>query len=270
MSWLKVCAVAADTHCVNLRVVAPLPDRTVTDTTAERTCGFVFTTTGRPCANRVRNGALYCRAGHLCPTGAPRKRFATRVDRRPHETRPTRSCATAGHDRGRRAAELLGRALSHDDAESEGVRAAQILADPAVALALLGSPRAAPAARDAVVQRFGLVGALLVVGYEDRWRHRLSALSGDGRGSPVHDEAGRCVEELVRHFRRFDVERLEALLRELDCVEKPTATAPASTARCRLHAAYAVAARDGGDISHQAYMDALDGVLRVTRSSLAS
>jgi hypothetical protein len=186
------------------------------------------------------------------------------------ESRRTRRDASAGPDRGRRAAELLARALAHDDAETDGVSADQFLVDPVVAVALLGSPGASPAARDAVVQRFGLVGALLVVGYEDRWCRRLSVLSGAGETVGAGDVTGRLVERLVRHFFDLDVRRLETLLHEIDRSEHRGAMSGAVAARCRLHATYAIAARDGDDASHHAYMAALDRVLNMTRPALAS
>jgi hypothetical protein len=37
-----------------------------------------------------------------------------------------------------------------------------------------------------------------------------------------------------------------------------------------MHAAYAVAARDGSDLSHQEYMESLNEVLKMTRPAVAS
>jgi hypothetical protein len=180
-----------------------------------------------------------------------------------------------GSDHRRRATELLARSLAHEDAEADGLCAAQLLADPGLALALLGSPDAAPAARDAVVQRFGLVGALLVVGHEDRWRRRLAAATGDDETVAPDDEVSGHLEQLVQQFARLDARRLELLLRAIDRAEgdrAERASAPdrATVARHRLHATYAVAARDGSDRSHHAYMASLNEVLRMTRPSLAS
>ena len=42
-------------------------DREKTEAPMTRLCGFTFTTTGRPCANRVEVGAVLCRSGHPCP-----------------------------------------------------------------------------------------------------------------------------------------------------------------------------------------------------------
>jgi hypothetical protein len=38
-----------------------------------------------------------------------------------------------------------------------------------------------------------------------------------------------------------------------------------AASRHRLHAAYAVAARDGSEVSHHQYMESLNEVLRLTR-----
>ena len=43
-----------------------------------------------------------------------------------------------------------------------------------------------------------------------------------------------------------------------------------SVARHRLHAAYAVAARDGNDDTHHRYMESLNEVLKMTRPAVAS
>jgi hypothetical protein len=165
---------------------------------------------------------------------------------------------------------LLARSLSHEDAEADGLCAAKVLADPGLAFALLGSPDAAPAARDAVMQRFGLVGALLVVGHEDRWRRRLAAATGDEETVAADDEVSGHLERLVNQFAHLDARRLELLLRAIDRAESASAPDRATVARHRLHATYAVAARDGSDRSHHAYMASLNEVLRMTRPSLAS
>jgi hypothetical protein len=172
-------------------------------------------------------------------------------------------------DRRRRANEMLARALSHEDAEADGICADRVLADPAVALALLGSPDADPAARDAVVQRFGLVGALLVIGHEDRWRRHVAALSDDTETAPAGAEVSGHVERLVKNFGHFDAPRLEAILSDIDWAEGASPTDRAA-ARRRLHAAYAIAARDGSDVSHHQYMESLNEVLQMTRPAVAS
>jgi hypothetical protein len=173
-------------------------------------------------------------------------------------------------DRRRRAEVMLARSLSHEDAEAEGFRAERLLVDPSVALALLGSPEADPAARDAVVQHFGLVGAFLVVAYEDRWQRHLDVLSGDAETVEADDEVSRQLERLVRHFSRIDARRLEAVLGAIDRAESGTPTDAAAAARHRLHAAYAIAARDGCDESHHEYIEALNEVLEMARPAVAS
>ncbi|MDE3086760.1 MAG: hypothetical protein KGJ77_08335 [Acidobacteriota bacterium] len=174
----------------------------------------------------------------------------------------TTSGERPGADRARlsqRAAGLLGQALAADDAEHAGLRADEVLADPAAAVSLLGSPEAWPAARHAVVQRYGRVGALLVLGFEDRWRA--------GAGEEAAAPAG--LEELVDRFPHAGAEELEGLLAALDGARGgvPDDT---EAARRWLHATYAVAERDGTDTAHRAYMDALDRLLRLAGRPLAS
>jgi hypothetical protein len=173
-------------------------------------------------------------------------------------------------DRRRRAAILLARSLSHEDAEADGVCADRLLADPAIALALLGSPDAAPEARDAVIQRFGLVGALLVVAHEDRWQRHLAVLSVDAGAVCGGDEVARNLERLVKNFPHIDAPGLEALLSDIDRAEGASADDLVTAARHRLHAAYAVAARDGSDVTHHRYMESLNEVLKMTRPAVAS
>jgi hypothetical protein len=124
------------------------------------------------------------------------------------------------------------------------------------------------AARYAVVQRYGRVGALLVLGYEERWRHRHS--TGARSRRPRGDEAvARCLEGLLDGFAELDAVDMDELLAELDAAAG-TPQGPDAEARRWLHATYAIAARDGTDAAHRAYMEALDRVLRLARSRLAS
>ncbi len=169
---------------------------------------------------------------------------------------------------GKRATELLGRALGSDDAESEGLLADDVLADPELALKLLGSPSALTGARNAVVQHYGRVGALLVVGYEERFarQHTTGAAPGMSNG---HD-AAHCVEQLVVDFATLDAGEVDDLLAELDGCEGRSIDAESINARRWLHATYAVAGRDGSDAAHRAYMAALDVVMQLTRSRVAS
>ncbi len=237
-----------------------------------RTCGFVFTTTGRPCANRVADDDVYCRAGHPCATVTARRVDLGRWTARRGQIFPPATGPSVAKlpNRRRRATVLLARALSHEDAEADGACADRILADPAVALALLGSSDADPSARDAVVQRFGLVGALLVVAHEDRWLRHLASLSGNAAMMSDSDEVSRHLERLVKTFAHIDIRKLEVLLGEIDRAEGGLATDPVAAARHRLHAAYAVAAREGSDVSHQEYMESLNEVLKTTRPAVAS
>jgi hypothetical protein len=236
-----------------------------------RTCGFAFTTTGRPCANHVADDELYCRAGHPCANVSARRAGIGTWSGHHGRVFPLGSVMSEiVPDRRRRAGVLLARALSHEDAEADGVWADRVLADQAVALALLGSPDADPAARDAVVQHFGLVGALLVVAHEDRWQRHLAVLSGDVDTTSAGDEVSGHLERLVKHFPHLDVPRLEVLLSDIDRAETGRGADRAAAARHRLHAAYAVAARDGSDVSHHQYMESLNEVLKMTRPAVAS
>ena len=159
-----------------------------------------------------------------------------------------------------RASGLLGQALASDDAEAAGLRADDVLMSGEVAMLLLGGPDPWAAARHAVVQRYGRVGALLVVGYEGRWRAR------HGAGGPANPPE---MEFLLDRFADLDAEALQALLARLDHSEGVDADEEASRARRWLHATYAVAARDGTDSAHRAYMGALDRVMRLARRRLA-
>jgi len=223
----------------------------------------LFTTTGRPCGNRVAEGAPWCRAGHPCAGVGPSDEMVLAALGRSGVVdgagdgpwRPRRPVA-----RGRRATELLRRALSSDDAELHGARAEHILADDGAALLLLGSPDASEVARAAVIQRYGLVGALVVVGYEERWRR---SASGDDLGTRGPMEMGAaCLETLLQEFPRLDARRLDRVLREIDHADPDSGSEVASAHRW-LHATYAVAARDGTARAHRAYLRALDRVLRL-------
>ena len=145
---------------------------------ATRTCGFVFTTTGRPCANLVADGAPWCRAGHPSTPAA----VGVRTDARQRRARSLATRRRAFAPRGRGPASRQPDTSRHRaDPPGHGERGRRrgrpagrdaCSADGTTALALLGGPDASPAARAAVVQRFGRVGALLVLGYEERGRAR--------------------------------------------------------------------------------------------------
>lgn len=158
-----------------------------------------------------------------------------------------------------RASELLGQAFAADDAEQGGLRADQVLADPEAAVSLLGAPDAWATARHAVVQRYGRVGAMLVLGFEERYQARAGE----------EPETTPELEELIDRFADVDAEGLDDLLASLDGV-RAGAVDETETARRWLHATYAVAERDGTDGAHRAYMDALDRLLRLAGRQLAS
>lgn len=162
------------------------------------------------------------------------------------------------------ARHLLEEALASDDAEAAGVHADDVLANGDVALAALGNPDAWPTARLAVVQRYGGVGALLVVGYEGRFRG-LQAPGGD----PNPDE----LERLLDAFADMDAHEIDDVLGALEAAAA-TAKEAGDTERARarrwLEATYAVAARDGTNSAHRAYMQALDRVMRLAARRLAS
>jgi hypothetical protein len=169
----------------------------------------------------------------------------------------------------RRANELVRLAMASEDAEQLGLDAEQLIADVSTAPALLGNPEVSPAARAAVVQRFGRVGAILVLGYEERWARRWRRPGPDtapfgGMG------AGKSVERIVQDFARLDARCLYQLLEQLDRDEGLTVGEICADAHRWLHATYAVAARDGTPAAHHAYMCALDDVMRLARPVLAS
>jgi len=265
---------------------------------ASRSCGFTFTTTGRPCRNHVAEGVPRCRAGHPCaPPSAPDAILVAAFDRLgvhplaawlgPTGALPSDPARWGRCPRSVRAAELVRQALASDDAERLGRCAAYVLGDDGTALTLLGDPDASRPARQAVVQHFGYVGALLVLGYEERWER--VHLGGDGTGGAEadgdavpgwagHDEAtvdgadavGRHLDRLVRMFPRFDARGLYELLGKIERDEDLHRDEPCAEAHRWLHATYAVAARDETAVAHQAYMRALDAVLRHVRTPVAS
>jgi hypothetical protein len=161
----------------------------------------------------------------------------------------------------RAATGLLGQALASEDAEAGGLHADDVLAESESAVQLLGDPEAWPAARHAVVQRYGRVGALLVVGYEGRWHSR--------RGLE-HNANPPELETLLDRFAELSGEELESLLAAIERAEGLDPDDEEIAARRLLHATYAQAARDGTDAAHRAYMAALDAVMRQAARRLAS
>jgi hypothetical protein len=168
--------------------------------------------------------------------------------------------------RTRRATELIRQAMASEDADEVGLRAESVLADFAIATALLGGPEASPAARAAVVQRFGRVGALLVLGYEDRGRTYV--LGSCDAERPVGADPN--IECLVQDFALLDARELYGLLCEIDEDEGFAGDTQGIDAHRWLHATYAVAARDGTPAAHRDYMGALDRVMRLVRPLVAS
>lgn len=195
-------------------------------------------------------------------------------------------------DLNRRVASLLSAALRADDAEASGFDARTLISDPVQAVALLGSPEVSPVARHGVVQRFGGVGALLVLACEDRWRLlHLGRSTGEGastgRDGTTPEEAAVSADR----ERAEDVDRLHSDLRRLlelftylgademaqlvraienaacDSAEGAHDEDPQADAEARrwLHVTYAVAARDGTEEAHRAYVGALDRVLALKR-----
>lgn len=177
----------------------------------------------------------------------------------------------------RTSAALLAEALASDDAEAGGLRADDILADPEQATTVLGAPDGWAAARHAVVQRYGRVGALLVLAYEQRWTLRHSVSAGRsratgraGRGRTDGRDVIRCLDALLEHFADVDAVELDELLDDLDRAGGAGPGGEEAEARRWLHATYAVAARDRTDAAHRAYMEALDRVLRLASPRIAS
>ena len=161
-----------------------------------------------------------------------------------------------------RAAALLAQALCSEDAELGGMRADDVLADPPVTIRLLAGPEAWPTARFAVVQRFGRVGALIVVGYE--MRHIAAGLRRVER-----TDVAALLDALIDGFDGATTDELEEILAVVDRASGEPDGDLAAAYR-RLHATYAVAARDGTHAAHRAYMEALDQVHRTAGSALAS
>lgn len=161
-----------------------------------------------------------------------------------------------------RAATLLAQALSSEDAEMGGLRAGDILADPHDAAVLLAGPEAWPTARFAVAQRYGRVGALIVVGYEERY------IAAEG-GAAERSDVVMLLDALIDGFDSASTEALEEILAMVDRAAGEVG-GDLGAAHRRLHATYAVAARDGTHAAHRAYMEALDQVHRTAGSALAS
>ena len=67
----------------------------------------------------------------------------------------------------------------------------------------------------------------------------------------------------MRDFPRLDARELDRLLRQIERCAGAGHEDEVARAHRMLHATYAVAARDGTDRAHRAYLRALDRVLRL-------
>ncbi|MHB8439238.1 MAG: hypothetical protein ACYDD4_08765 [Acidimicrobiales bacterium] len=175
---------------------------------------------------------------------------------------------TARRDRSRsagvRAATLLQVALGSDDAEATGLRADEVLAQAQAAEQVLGAPDAWDTAVLAVAQRYGRVGALLVVGFQQRWARR------HGMAIEMPDTVEAALDLLIERFATVDAEELASIMSVVDRAEGVAVDHEATAARRWLHATYAVAERDGSPNAHRQYMLALERVMRGARTLLAS
>lgn len=172
-------------------------------------------------------------------------------------------------DLNRRVASLLHEALRADDAEASGFDARNLVSDPGRAIGVLGGGSPSRVARNAVVQRFGGVGALLVIACEECWERRRSPeFSADELPDPLQSDLRRLLEMFSGLGAQEMVELVRAI--ESDACDSPIAATGAEPkaddeARRWLHVTYAVAARDGTDEAHRAYVGALDRVLALKR-----
>ena len=177
-----------------------------------RTCGFAFTTTGRPCANHVADDELYCRAGHPCATGtahrdhvgrwrgAPGHRLGRsvsavgpgdRLDRRRRAIEAARPCPVPRGCRGRRY-------LCRPDPGRSGRR-------PGPSRFAGRRPRGPRCRRPALRSGRGAPGGRPT-------RTAGSAISPSCRATPTPrragDEVSAHLERLVKHFAHLDARKL--------------------------------------------------------------
>lgn len=175
-----------------------------------------------------------------------------------------------------RAGLLLAEALDEPDAETLGVRAGDVLASVWEAERLLAGPEPCAVARHAVVQRYGRVGALVVVGHEDRV-HRGAAVGADPLRLLVECfwdlDAQEMAVALARiaigeHAHAWPASTASSGDRTRAAHVAPCGSMPVVTSRHWLDATYAVAQRDGGSTAHRAYMAALEQVFGARRQAL--
>jgi hypothetical protein len=165
-----------------------------------------------------------------------------------------------------RVVELFCAAMCSEDAEASGICAHELLVDPRRAVGLLGAPDVPMAARHAVVQLYGGVGALLVVACEESWRERYEGrVPGDSAGAEQLEVVRPYLVELLRRFHDVSPGDMDRLVEAIEREEGLPFHDEASAARRWLHVTYAVAARDDTDEAHRAYVQALDRVLALKR-----
>jgi hypothetical protein len=167
----------------------------------------------------------------------------------------------------RRVAELSSAALCAEDAEASGVHAQELVADLSRAVGLIGAPDVPLAAHHAVVQRFGGVGALLVIACEESWQ-RLNAprVSGEATWADWLDEIHVHLAQLLHRFADISSQDMDCLVEAIERADGGSPGNEAATARRWLHVTYAIAARDGTDEAHRAYVKALHQVLALKRA----
>ena len=238
------------------------------------TCGFVFTTTGRPCANHVADGVPWCRAGHPCSsTGVPRG--ARRPTPRTGPTRPRRARSGAAGPAPRESGtgappSCSGRRwpVRTPTSSASGPNTCSPTAGPRWRCSAALMPRRRPAPRwssdsggSARCWSSGTKnGGALEQSKPVERPARVGAIRDRG---PAHREPGAGLRPPRRR-------ELYELLCEIDDDEGFVGDEDGVDAHRWLHATYAVAARDGTPAAHRAYMRALDRVMRLVRPLVAS
>jgi hypothetical protein len=171
----------------------------------------------------------------------------------------------------RRVAELSSAALCAEDAEASGVYAQDLLVDPGRAVDLLGAPDVPLAARHAAVQRFGGVGALLVVACEELWQQIHSPrFSGEASWAEWLDEFHVYLAQLLHRFADMSPQDMDCLVEAIERADGGSTGGEAASARRWLHVTYAIAARDGTDEAHRAYIKAFHRVLALKRALVST
>ena len=170
-----------------------------------------------------------------------------------------------------RVVDLFCAAMCSEDAEASGICAHELTVDPGRAVELLGAPGVPMASRHAVVQLYGGVGALLVIACEELWREQhASDVPGDAAADRQLEMVRPHLVELLRRFHHVGAEDMDGLVEAIEREEGQPCREEASIARRRLHVTYAVAARDGTDAAHRAYVRALDRVMALKRGLVST